>query len=109
MVESGYSQTDLTHVHNLDMVESGHTQQNFHNEPELSQSVYFFEKAFILAWTLEETESVLLNLATGKCWKPKDMHKPRMQKRGDKEKPSQREGTHVKNTSGSFVHNYIYI
>ena len=36
-------------------------------------------KAFIPAWTLEETESVLLNL--GKCSKPKDTHKPRMQKR----------------------------
>ena len=44
------------------------------------------QKAFIPAWILEETESVLLNL--GKCLKPKDTHKPRMQKR---EKPSQRE------------------
>ena len=43
-------------------------------------------KAFIPAWILEETESILLNL--GKCSKPKDTHKPTMQKRG---KPSQRE------------------
>ena len=42
-------------------------------------------KAFIPAWILEETENVLLNL--GKSSKPKDTHKPRMQKR---EKPSQR-------------------
>ena len=41
------------------------------------------------SWILEETESVLLNL--GKCSKPKGTHKTRMQKRGDKEKPSQRE------------------
>ena len=37
---------------------------------------------------IEETESVLLNINLGKCSKPKDTHKPRMQKR---EKPSQRE------------------
>ena len=40
----------------------------------------------------QETESVPLNL--GKCWKRKNTHEPRMQKRGGKEKPSQREGTH---------------
>ena len=51
-----------------------------------------FEKAFIPAQTLEETESVPLNL--GKCWKPKNMYKPRMQKRGDKKKPNQREDTY---------------
>ena len=51
-----------------------------------------FKKAFIQAWTLEETESVPLNL--GKCWKPKNMNKPRMQTRVDKEEPIQREGTH---------------
>ena len=44
------------------------------------------QKAFIPAWILEETESVLLNL--GKCSKPKDTHKPRMHKR---ENPNQRE------------------
>ena len=54
-----------------------------------------FKKAFTPAWTFEETESVLLNL--GKCWKPKGTHKPRMQKRGDKKKPNQRESTHINN------------
>ena len=49
-----------------------------------------FRKALIPAWTSEETESVPLNL--GKCWKLKNTHKLRMQKRGDKQKPSQREG-----------------
>ena len=43
-------------------------------------------KAFIPAQILEETENVLLNLE--KCSKPKDTHKPRMQKR---EKPNQRD------------------
>ena len=43
-------------------------------------------KTFIPAWILEETESVLLNL--GKCSKPKDMHKPRMQKREAQSKRS---------------------
>ena len=62
------------------MVESGHA------------DLYTFRKAFTPAWTLEETERVLLNL--GKYSKLKDTHKPRMQKRGDKEKPSKREGTH---------------
>ena len=81
----------LTRVHNFDTVESGHTQRNFRNATPIC---ILFEKAFIPAWTLEETESVLLNL--GKCWKPKGTNKPRMQKRGDKEKPSQREGTHLK-------------
>ena len=49
---------------------------------------------FIPAWALEETESSLLKL--GKCWKPKGMNKSRMQKRGDEDKPSQREGTNFK-------------
>ena len=52
-------------------------------------SKVIFEKVFIATWTLEETESVALNL--GKCWKHKNIH-CRTQKRGDKEKPSQREG-----------------
>ena len=65
-------------------VESGHTQRNFRNATPIS----------IPAWILEETDSILLNL--GKSWKPKSTNKPRMQKRGDKEKPSQREGTHFK-------------
>ena len=52
------------------------------------------QKAFIPARILEETESILLNL--GKCSKPKDTHKPRMQNRGDKEKLSQKESTHCK-------------
>ena len=70
--------------HKFDTVESGHTQRNFHNATPIC---ILFEKS---AWTLEETESVLFNL--GKCWKPKGMNKPRMQKRGYKEKP----GTHFK-------------
>ena len=54
-------------------------------------SKVIFEKVLIPAWTLEETESVALNL--GKYWKNKNMQKHcRIQKRGDKEKPSQREG-----------------
>ena len=76
------------HVHKFDTVESGHTQRNFRNATLVS---ILFEKAFIPAWTLEETESVQLILG-----KPKGMNEPRMQKRGDKEKPRQREGTHFK-------------
>ena len=75
-------------------MESGHTQRNFRDVTPICS----FEKVFKTAWpwTSEETESVLLNL--GKCWKTKGMNEPRMQKRGDKQKPSQREfeGTHFK-------------
>ena len=54
--------------------------------PGISTMNFDLSKSVIPAWILEETESVLVNL--GKCSKPKDMHKPRIQKR---EKPSQRE------------------
>ena len=74
------------HVHKFDTVESGHTQQNFRNATPIC---ILFEKAFIPAWILEE-------LILGKYWKPKATNEPRMQKRGDKAKPSQREGTHFK-------------
>ena len=68
--------TDLTHV--MIQWSLGISTMNF----DLLKSV-------IPAWILEETESVLINL--GKCSKPKDVHKPRIQKR---EKPSQREVYH---------------
>ena len=96
----------IRHFNTVNTVESGYSRTwrlsiilirwspGIHSENSVMLPRYVFEKAFIPAWTLEETESVLLNL--GKCWKPKGTNKPRMQKRGDKEKPSQREGAHFK-------------
>ena len=91
----------IRHFNTVNTIESGYSQTwnvstilirwslGIHSEifTMLPRSVLIlFEKAFIPAWTLEETESVLLN----------GTNKPRMQKRGDKEKSSQREGTHFK-------------
>ena len=51
------------------------------------------EKAFVPACTLEGTENIPLNL--GKPWKPKNTHKPRMQKRERTKRSPAKEKVHI--------------
>ena len=63
----------------LDRVESRHADQTS-VQSRMGMCLCQQGDHFIPAWTLEETESIPLNL--GKCWKPKNTHKPRMRMRG---------------------------
>ena len=85
-VESRYSQTCM---------ESGHTQRNFGYATLICT---LFEKAFIPAWTLEGTESIL-----GKYWKLKCMNKPRIQKREETKRSPVKEKVHILRCLQSLV------